>query len=137
MVITIICVLVRAVVYKYRCIPFGSGWVLDGSGVGDDDVITAGDRTGEEFAVVWVLDGSGVDDDVIAAGDRRTGEEVAVVWVLNGSGIDDDDDDVIAAGDRRTGKEVAVVWLLDGSGFPVLSRAGNRTAHLRLVPGES
>ena len=138
MVITIICVLVRAVVYKYKCIPFGSGWVLDGSGVDDDYVITAGDRrTGEEVAVVWVLNGSGVDD-VIAAGDRRTGEEVAVVWVLNGSGgDDDDDDDVIAAGDRRTGEEVAVVWVLDGSGFPVLSRAGNRTAHLRLVPGES
>ena len=81
MVITVICVLVRAVVYNYKCIPFGSGWVLDGSGVDDDDVITAGDR--------------------------------------------------------RTGEEVAVVWVLDGSGFPVLSRAGNRTAHLRLVPGES
>ena len=106
MVITVICVLVRAVVYNYKCIPFGSGWVLDGSGVDDDDVITAGDtRTGEEVAVVWVLNGSGVDDDddVIAAGDRRTGEEVAVVWVLNGSGVDDDDD-VIAAGDRRTGE---------------------------------
>ena len=79
MVITIICVLVRAVVYKYSCIPFGSGWVLDGSGVGDDDVITAGDRTGEEFAVVWVLDGSGVDDDdddVIAAGERRYRKKV-------------------------------------------------------------
>ena len=100
--------LVGAIVYKYRCILFGTGWVLDRSGV---------------------------DDDVITAGDRRTGEEVAVVWVLDGSGVDDDD--VIAAGDRRTGEEVAVVWVLDGSGFPVLSRAGNRTAHLRLVPGES
>ena len=72
--------LVGAIVYKYRCILFGTGWVLDRSGV---------------------------------------------------------DDDVITAGDRRTGEEVAVVWVLDGSGFPVLSRAGNRTAHLRLVPGES